>query len=198
MNEYPVQSHVVLEGFNTTKNDWVQVKQCPSGIDGPFEWHRYVCHFSPEPSISKLRLILNAGVTSEAGKEAITYFDGIYVIPLPNDATVIPEWVFKLDIVIPILGFSSLILYKKNRYVIALSFISLLGLFLLKGTNPPFSNVFEFLFIHGLYVFREVWHFAFLYGFALSFLIGFLYRQNYYVFSIIFENETNNRAIHKS
>ena len=83
MNEYAVQSHVVLEGFNTTKNDWVQVKQCPSGIDGPFEWHRYVCHFSPEPSISKLRLILNAGVTSEAGKEAITYF-GLTQIDMIN------------------------------------------------------------------------------------------------------------------
>ena len=86
----------------------------------------------------------------------------------------IPSWILYLDFSFPIIGFSALIFFGKNKYVLSFAIISIIGLFLLKGPNPPLSEIFRFLFIHGFYVFREIWHVAFLYGFALTFLAAFL------------------------
>ena len=46
-------------------------------------------------------------------------------------------------------------------------------LYSLKGLNPDFSGVFAYLFTHGLYIFREIWHLAFLYASSVTFMIAF-------------------------
>lgn len=85
---------------------------------------------------------------------------------------IIPSWIFYLDFILPVLGFSVL-LFRRDRYTLSLAIIALIGLFLLKGLNPPFPSVFSFLFLKGLYIFREIWHLAFLYGFSLTLLLAF-------------------------
>jgi hypothetical protein len=85
---------------------------------------------------------------------------------------IMPSWIFYLDFIIPIVGFSVL-LFRRDKYTVSFAVISILGLYLLKGLNPPFPGVFAFLFAHGFYIFREVWHVAFLYGFSITFLVTF-------------------------
>jgi hypothetical protein len=91
---------------------------------------------------------------------------------LESNAGIIPSWIFYLDFIIPILGFS-ILFFRRDKYAISLAIVSIVGLYLLKGTNPIFSEVFEYLFTHGLYIFREIWHLAFLYSFSITFMIAF-------------------------
>jgi len=90
---------------------------------------------------------------------------------LESNAGIIPSWIFYLDFILPIIAFSVLLI-RKDRYTISLAVIAIIGLYLLKGLNPPFPGVFDFLFKHGFYMFRELWHIAFLYSFAITFLIA--------------------------
>ena len=85
---------------------------------------------------------------------------------------IIPPFIFYLDFLLPIIGFSAL-LFKRDKYTISFATISLLGLFLLKGLNPPFADVFKNLFLAGFYIFREIWHIALLYSFSITFLVAF-------------------------
>ena len=41
LNKWAKQSHVALDGFNETSKQWYQIKQCPSGINGPLEWQEF-------------------------------------------------------------------------------------------------------------------------------------------------------------
>jgi hypothetical protein len=91
--------------------------------------------------------------------------------PIATNTGLMPSWIFYLDFILPIIGFSVL-LFRKDRYTISLAVIAIIGVYLLKGLNPPFPGVFEFLFKHGFYSFRELWHIAFLYCFAITFLIA--------------------------
>ena len=91
---------------------------------------------------------------------------------LDSNAGIMPSWIFYLDYIIPIVGFSVL-LFRRDKYTVSFAVISILGIYLLKGLNPPFAGVFEFLFVHGFYIFREVWHLAFLYGLSITFLVAF-------------------------
>jgi hypothetical protein len=86
---------------------------------------------------------------------------------------IMPSWIFYLDFIIPIVGFSAL-LFRRDKYTVSFAVISILGLYLLKGLNPPFPGVFAFFFTHGFYIFRELWHVAFLYSFSITFLIALL------------------------
>jgi hypothetical protein len=90
---------------------------------------------------------------------------------ISTNTGLMPSWIFYLDFILPIIGFSVL-LFRKDRYTISFAVIAIIGVFLLKGLNPPFPSVFEFLFKHGFYSFRELWHIAFLYCFAITFLIA--------------------------
>jgi len=91
----------------------------------------------------------------------------------------IPSWILYLDFIIPIVGFSSLI-FRKNIYTISFAVIAAIGLFILKGLNPPLSIIFKTIFLNGFYIFREIWHISFLYGFSLSFLVAlFLWKNNF-------------------
>src|SRR5438132_12980337 len=41
------------------------------------------------------------------------------------------------------------------------------------------SIIFKTIFLNGFYIFREIWHISFLYGFSLSFLVAlFLWKNN--------------------
>ena len=91
--------------------------------------------------------------------------------PIATNTGVMPSWIFYLDFILPVIGFSVL-LFRKDRYTISFAVIAIIGVYLLKGLNPPFPGVFEFLFKHGFYSFRELWHIAFLYCFAITFLIA--------------------------
>ncbi|HKQ22024.1 MAG TPA: hypothetical protein VJS91_08295 [Nitrososphaeraceae archaeon] len=90
----------------------------------------------------------------------------------PSNSGIIPPWVFYADFLLPIIGFSVLF-FRRDKYTISFAIISIMGLFLLKGMNAPLSGLFAFLFTHGLYVFRELWHIAFLYGLSITFLAVF-------------------------
>jgi hypothetical protein len=89
-----------------------------------------------------------------------------------SNTGIMPPWIFYLDFVIPIAGFS-ILFFRKDKYTVSLALISIVGLFLLKGPNPIFSEFFVYLFINGLYIFREIWHLAFLYSFSITFMIAF-------------------------
>jgi hypothetical protein len=172
LNEFATRSHIAIEGYNETSKKWYQIMQCPSSTNGPLEWKGFNCELTIPADTTKIRPVLNAGWSSQPGKQAVTLFDEIEIIKLNDTSLIIPSWVFYLDFLIPIVGFSALI-FRQDKYTISLAIISLIGLFLLKGPNPPLSGIFNFIFIHGFYIFRELWHIAFLYGFGISFLIAF-------------------------
>ena len=80
LNEFARASHIAVEGYNETSKTWNPLKmQCPAGTDGPLEWHEYRCEMTIPANTAKLRPVLNAGWSSQPGKEAITLFDAIHI-----------------------------------------------------------------------------------------------------------------------
>jgi hypothetical protein len=79
LNDWATQSHIVLEGFDETSSIWHQLVQCPSGINGPLEWHEFSCIILIPENNTKIRAVLNAGWSSQPSKEATTWFDGINI-----------------------------------------------------------------------------------------------------------------------
>src|SRR5918911_1697661 len=78
LNEFATESHIKLEGYNQTSNKWSSLKtQCPAGTKGPLEWQEFSCNITIPNDITKIRPILNAGWSSQPGKEAVTLFDDI-------------------------------------------------------------------------------------------------------------------------
>ena len=81
LNEFATGSHIKLQGYNTTSNKWSSLKtQCPAGSKGPLEWQEFSCNVTIPNNITKIRPILNAGWSSQPGKEAVTLFDDISII----------------------------------------------------------------------------------------------------------------------
>lgn len=78
-------------------------------------------------------------------------------------------------LLIPALAFASLALVKKNIHVAFWSVIAVLGIFLSKGSNPPLTQVYSFLFIYipGFSVFRDPAKFYFLICISYTILIAF-------------------------
>lgn len=79
-NPWSTQSHVKLEGYNNTSNNWYEIEKCPSVTNASPDWNEYKCVITIESNVSKVRPVLNAGWTSEVGRPAITWFDSIYMI----------------------------------------------------------------------------------------------------------------------
>ena len=79
LNDFATQSHIVIEGFNGTSIKWYQIRHCPTGSNGPLEWHRFGCVVTVPAATSKIRLTLNAGWSSQEGSEATTFFDALYI-----------------------------------------------------------------------------------------------------------------------
>jgi len=79
LNNLVIQSHVAVEGFNDTSNEWYQITQCPSGLNGPLEWKEFSCIISISGDTTKIRPVLNAGWSSKPNNEATTWFDSFYI-----------------------------------------------------------------------------------------------------------------------
>ena len=79
LDDSATQSHIVMEGFNETSGRWYQITHCPTGINGPLEWHMFSCEVTVPAATSKIRPTLNAGWSSQEGSEAESFFDAIYI-----------------------------------------------------------------------------------------------------------------------
>jgi glucose/arabinose dehydrogenase len=80
LNKWATLSHIVLEGFNETSKQWYQMRQCPNGINGHWEWREFVCYRIIPENTTKIRPVLNAGWSAQPNKEATTWFDSISMI----------------------------------------------------------------------------------------------------------------------
>ena len=85
LNEFATQSHITFEGFNQTSGEWDQLVQCPTGINGPIDWHVFGCEVTIPNNITKIRVGLNAGWSNQPNAEAVTYFDAINLVKLNNN-----------------------------------------------------------------------------------------------------------------
>lgn len=79
LNEYVVQSHIVLQGYNALSQTWYPITQCPGGTNGPLEWSMFSCPITIPKDTTKIRFVLNAGWSSSPQHKAITWYDGIYM-----------------------------------------------------------------------------------------------------------------------
>jgi hypothetical protein len=80
-----------------------------------------------------------------------------------------------ISFLFPVLAFSGLILKKRNKKSIFFALTFLTGVFLMKGTNPPFGSLFKFLYdkIPLMAIFRNPYSkFTLLSLFSLSALLG--------------------------
>jgi len=77
---------------------------------------------------------------------------------------------------IPIFAFIGFLLNRKNKYITFFTIISLVGIFLTKQVDQPFSQVYPWLFAHfpGFNAFREASKFYFLNALGYSALLGSL------------------------
>jgi aldose sugar dehydrogenase len=80
LNEWAWASHFVMEGFNRTSKQWYEIMQCPSGYNGTLNWQEFSCDLKVPERTSKIRPVLNAGWSSQPGKEATTWFDALFMI----------------------------------------------------------------------------------------------------------------------
>jgi aldose sugar dehydrogenase len=97
-NDWSTQSHVILQGFNETSKHWYQIDKCPSSTNESLDWNEYKCIITIEPNVTKVRAILNAGWSSQAGREAVAWFDSIYMIkfkPIVTDPNLKAEVVYQ-------------------------------------------------------------------------------------------------------
>lgn len=75
---------------------------------------------------------------------------------------------------IPIIAFSGFLLKKKNKYITFFTIISLVGIFLTKQVDQPFSQTYQWLYTYlpGFGAFREASKFYFLIALGYSVLVG--------------------------
>ena len=124
LNEYAVQSHIVLEGYNATSQTWYPITYCPTGIDGPLEWSVFRCQITIPKDTTKIRFILNAGWSSSPQHKAITWYDAVYMRtslegPFLYDGNlkieVVNEDKLKLPITMTFLGKDDFLVLEKNK-----------------------------------------------------------------------------------
>jgi aldose sugar dehydrogenase len=97
-NEWSTQSHVKLQGFNESSKHWYQIERCPSDSSESPDWNEHKCIITIEPNVTKVRAVLNAGWSSQVGREAVTWFDSLYMIkfkPLVIDQNLKAEIVYQ-------------------------------------------------------------------------------------------------------
>ena len=87
LNEYAMQSHIVISGYNKSNKEWSQILQCPSGFDGPLELNRFVCPFTVPENITEMQPIFQSGWSSKPDHKAKTRFGKFFVINQP------PDWI---------------------------------------------------------------------------------------------------------
>ena len=85
LNNFVIGSHVALQGYNETSKAWYPLTtQCPPGTNGPLEWKQFRCNITIPANTTKIKLLLNAGWSSEEGKEAASLFDALYLHKLTS------------------------------------------------------------------------------------------------------------------
>lgn len=125
----------------------------------------------------------------------LTYNDGakiVYHVPYSFRYYQLP--LLLTTYAIPFFAFASLLFVKQKREKIFFSFIALLGIFLTKGTNPPFGFFYQFLFdkLSFFSVFREPYSkFMTMHLFAIPILAGFFLEDIYSFLKIKFNNKNN-------
>ncbi len=131
----------------------------------------------PLSSVTYSSLISNIELSTVTWKHAVLllqpqWYKNVFgVVPPVNYAF----------IMIPILAFSAPVIFffrENNKYrseVIFWTLIAILGVFLAKGSNPPFGGVYSFIFnkIPGFSLFRDSTKFFFLVALSYSVLIAF-------------------------
>src|ERR1044072_8358783 len=100
LNQFSVQSHIRIDGFNQTSQSWDEISQCPRGIDGPLKMQRFVCNVEIEPNITKIRPVFNAGWSSENGQKAITNFGEFYINKAERSESIIFDNKLKIQQVV--------------------------------------------------------------------------------------------------
>jgi hypothetical protein len=79
LNQWATESHIILRGFNESSQQWYQIEQCPSGINGPLEWMKFDCKIIIPQNTTKIKPMLNAGWSSREGEKAVTSFDAVHL-----------------------------------------------------------------------------------------------------------------------
>jgi aldose sugar dehydrogenase len=80
LNKYVIGSHIAFQGYNESSEVWYPLTtQCPSGTNGPLEWKEFRCNITIPANTTKIIPVLNAGWSSEEGKQAVTLFDVIHL-----------------------------------------------------------------------------------------------------------------------
>jgi len=81
LNKFAIGSHIALQAYNKISKSWYPLTtQCPRGTNGPLEWHEFACTITVPNNITKMRLVLNAGWSSQPYNEATTWFDSINIL----------------------------------------------------------------------------------------------------------------------
>ena len=80
-NSYAKSSHISFEHFHPENKSWGLLLQCPAGNIGINEWSSFSCEFNnpSDNEVLKIRPVLNAGWSSFSTREAVTWFDDIYM-----------------------------------------------------------------------------------------------------------------------
>jgi aldose sugar dehydrogenase len=121
LNEWVKQSNIIIQGFNETSNKWYEILQCPYWTNGPLEWKEFRCSVTIDSNITKIRQVLNAGWSSQKGREAITWFDLFYVTnlkPFVTDPDLKAEVVYdglEFPTSMAFLGTDDLLVAEKNK-----------------------------------------------------------------------------------
>lgn len=85
---------------------------------------------------------------------------------------IVPYWILIGNFLTPIIAALALII-KRDKYTLTFGLILIIGIFISKGINPPFEDVFILLFKHTpLVIFREIWHSIFLIVLSYTILIS--------------------------
>ena len=80
LNKFVMASHVVLQGYNESSKSWYHLTtQCPPGTNGPLDWKEFRCNITIPANTTKIKPVLNAGWSSEEGKEAVSLFDAVHL-----------------------------------------------------------------------------------------------------------------------
>ena len=80
LNEHVVLSHLAIDGFNESSQNWNRLILCPVGTNGPLNWSRFTCELTIPQNTSLIRPQLLSGWSSSPGSDATTWFDNLYIV----------------------------------------------------------------------------------------------------------------------